>query len=427
MKKKALSSLLITTILLSACTSEVPAETLESIYVDRDDLMYAQNEVLETVAETTESTKETSEITTTEAEAEETTTTQNNAVPTATTTKPKVETPIIKESILNTTVDEYIDANFSFDYIEVTIYKPVEEYVTVEEEEIDLGEYGTTTITVETPVSRTGVSHKVDIKESPYMLYRQMFGHSQNLEVTDNEPIIFDIRSDDKNPYDFLFRGIEHQYSTHYLTIQDENGNRKEYTGNEDEELLGTYDDGKIYFEVQDKDNSIFEPKGFNKVTFKQLDYAKIKAVATRLPSIAKLDSEGNAVLYKDMFVYYNIKLPKEDKEHRLTVGMTMQSIYELIGEGTIIEGTNILKEKGSEKGITEDVTEEVKLHVYKTKDYTLVIEEKEFPDLKPTEGSNAPEKTVLANTIILIQNNVEFNKTEVTAYTDTTTTPSEA
>ena len=430
MKKKLICFALITAILFSSCSNDIPAETLESIYVDRDDLMYAENEIIETIAATTEETVEPEETTTSAEEPEETTTTVQNTSKPTTTTKPKDDNPVIKESILNTTVDDYIDAKFSFEYVEVYTYDPVDEYETITEEVVDLGEYGTIIVTNETPISRIGVSHKMDISEKPYTLYRQMFGKNQRLEITNNEPIIYDIRSDRENPYDFLFRGIEHQYSPHYYTIQDEDGNIREYTGREDKELLGNYDDGKIYLEVQNSDKRVYQPKGFDIYSLKQLEYAKVKALATRLPNVEKLDSQGNAVLFKDMFVYYNIKLPKEEEVHRITVGMTMQSIYDLIGEGTIIEGTNILKEKGSEKGITEDITEEVKLHVYKTKDYTLVIEEKEFRDLKPKEGTNAPEKTILAETIILIQNTVEFKEpdtTETSETTDTTTPPAEA
>ena len=55
---------------------------------------------------------------------------------------------------------------------------------------------------------------------------------------------------------------------------------------------------------------------------------------------------------------------------------------------------------------------EEVTYYVYKTADYTLIVEKQDYPDIKPEKyqiEEGVSEETVLIKTIFLIKNEAEL------------------
>ena len=337
----AISSL----ILLSSCSNNensIPEETTAPIYVDRDELEYAEgdgtNEQLRPDATDSSSNESTMQPVIDQDSSE-------SSPPSTTTSKPGTTTPAPDNNPLD------------------DIYSVAEDQV-LEKTDISLGKMKIACYDNQSENGMSGLSTVITFGDQPYGYYRDnLFPHNGAQYI--DQPYTLDI---EQNGLSFKFDG-----AGHYI--------RKAGEENGAQLWLELENDGSIV--PNERVGSIQAADGYD---------VNLKGIAVRLGEFERVYSNGYAK-YKPT-VPVTFLTDKVDIE----VGMPFQLVTAALGEGTVIAVQN-----------EENQTEEY--HIFKTNDFTLILEKAEYPDIKPSmqpdEESAAPKETILVQTVILIKDEI--------------------
>lgn len=235
--------------------------------------------------------------------------------------------------------------------------------------------------------TKTGFSTYFNLDYYPYGVYATDMLPTNGAKYVDN-PLEITVGEGDKSDYAFEFTGAGHCLST---TLKEKG-----------EDCT----DPDFWLEVE-KDGKVL---GLNTVS-KQSVAAKyqtaVKGIAVKLTDFEFVDMDGYAV--DNPFVPFTFTISSKTGEHELKVGMPFDKFNEYIGgEGQIIR-TDVIDEQ------TETSTE-MTYYVYKSKDYTFVIEKKTLKELLPSDSEYAdPELYEFANEdlvtlIICIKNEADYS-----------------
>lgn len=382
MKKRIISTcILLSCFLLTSCAGEdnsEPAETTAPIYVENEGLLYAENGVLESAS------IEAAESEESEAPANNSSETPENSKPSVptggdggnspSTTNPGSNTPAPddkddepKDSIYNTTIEPNLDkSDISFGMVNYVYY----DNIIVSEDENRPGE---------TSIKKSGTSTYLVLGDLSYgMMKADILVHNGATYIED--PFIIQANEDDANNNEFEFTGTGHYFKK-------SNG---EYGTN-------------FYLELE-QNNEIVPAKKVKNIKVADAYNVAIKGIAVKLGEFDKVTSRGYADNNTQPYIIKFIaNTPSGEQE--IEVGMPYQQLVNLLGEGTEIK-VNVASDDESTEA------EEVSLYVYKTDDYTMLVEKTEYPDIKPdeiyVEEDGVSENTVLISTIILIKNEAE-------------------
>lgn len=408
MKKKVISGIVLTAMLLSitSCNKEEVVETTtKPINVDRDDLMYAENEIL---PEVTTSMTEAVEITTTI----ETSTTPATS-PMTDKEGEKINNPQYpslpyeyKDSVYNTTIDKYLT---DVDFGKVVVYKW---------EEIN-------------GADRKGVGFPIYVGTADYYYQGIAYSFLNGAEIScyDDEkedyPYEIKITEDDKNPYSFSFFG-----AGHYIGL---------------DRIVNEIEKPNFYLELEtlnsNGDRIIINLDYIPNLKSNLTDCAGIKAIATKLSDFIGFDENGVSLFDEDISLYYVAEI--DGNEFSFYTGMPFSYLKEKLGEPIEITGKNKML-VDEEKNITLNDIEESTYYVYKTVDYTLVLETGDIREIAKEvidnnvyitvgEGDDKYEISIddypeeqaeIITSIILIRNRVEYNQNFINR--TVTTTPAE-
>lgn len=274
-------------------------------------------------------------------------------------------------------------------------------------------------LTITLPINsyeRTGISEEREFGAGPYYFYclGKFCGGYISSYLEKSDPLVINFEQSEKCKWRFNFSAFEQKMTMEDGSeIDDSLVLTSEQKGKEDQA-----DEGHYYFELMRDGKIIRDP---NKIPThpSDLNDTDVKAVATTLGDFEKLTNTGDAsYLPKTEITYFvDVKGDKERKE--LKVGMSYQSLVDMIGEGIKVETTETNE-------ITGEVTDKT-YYIYKTDEFTLVIETFEYED-KEYESpllEGYPDDKVLVKTIILLDNEFEYreDEEETTATTTTTTT----
>ena len=414
--KKGASIALVLTLLFNICscsnsaTKETESTTQELIKVQRDEY----------------------ETATSEEEAEPITTTSEKERPTpeipkftkaTTTTKPKeTKKPVIatpqdydydpKENIYNSTVEKNIeDSKMIMGDIVIKFnengFKPYDlnDYITEDmmSEEITAEEIAKA-ISDNQQIPTAEFLSEYKFGEDSYGFFRDNFFSSPYYDVmlTENElPVeerkkrevveydewCIDIPLSDKCDYEFKFKGVGLKTTDTIFSTEAEEG----YIASPDTNT-------QCYIEIE-RDGYIINPQNIYSQNILEQYSSSLKAIALKLNDIENVTSNGYAKISPILPITFDIH--NEDKTERfaLSIGMPYKEFEDVFGAGTKI-AKDVIDEE------TEEVSEEA-YYVYKTKEYTLIIQKTEYEDIeKPIfYDDDLPDTPELISTIILIRN----------------------
>lgn len=380
MKKLILSIILIVGVLSTAgCSNEETSSVSEtkepSIYVERDDLLYGDDDSSE--PSQSESTPSESSNPEEKPAPDQSGGAGGGAVPSTTQTSgditapegtlPDLEEP--DESIYNTTVEQIIeDMDVSFGKIYITHYSP--DYADTENAIFDEEAENN---------PRIGIGREFVLGDNSYGFYRDNLLAVNGATFID-DPFKVSIQETPECPYAFSFVGAGH------------------YLAKADKEL------GSNFWLELERDGAVLTHTGIKKISAAGGYSVAVKGIAVKLGDFDAILSSGSANYKPQVSLKFIVTV--DGKEHDISVGMPYQSLVDILGEGTEMTGELVIDE---ETGKTEDVT----YYVYKTADYTLIIEKQDYPDIKPkevfVEEYGVSEETVLIKTIFLIKNEAEL------------------
>lgn len=207
-------------------------------------------------------------------------------------------------------------------------------------------------------------------------------------EVIEYDEWCIDIPLNDKSDYEFKFKGIGLKTTETIGSVEAEEG----YIKSPD---LNT----QFYIEVE-RDGYIINPQRIKNQSIKEDYSTSLKAIALKLGEIENVTSNGYAKISPILPITFDINNEKDKNDKfQLTLGMPYKTFIDKFGEGT-----KIAKDVTDEE--TKEVSEEA-YYVYKTEDYTLIIQKSEYEEIeKPLfYNDDLPEKPELISTIILIRN----------------------
>ncbi len=381
MKKRLLATLLLSSLLLTAgCSKEETsvADTQEaSIYVERNDMAYGtDSEADHSDEEGDIDTQTTDEPTSSRNQTDEI---GNGTMPSTTATSRTTPTgnPASKDdepddSVYNTTVDlDTEEAQASFGKIEIIHYNNVWE--------ADASGTDDTIKKNDDSINRTGIGRYFTLGDNSYGFYRDNLLATNGATFTD-DPFKVSIEETDENPYAFTFVG-----AGHYLKRASEQNSN-------------------FWLELE-RNGEVLTHTAISKISAAGGYSVAVKGIAVKLGDFDSIKSDGSAKYYPEVSLIFYITLP-DGTEHQIAVGTPYKSLVDILGEGTKMTGKIVIDEETREE-------EEVTYYVYKTADYTLIVEKQEYPDIKPekyqVEEFGVSEETVLIKTIFLIKNEAEL------------------
>lgn len=380
MKKRISAIVLVFCILLAAGCSNVEtsiSETQEaSIYVERNDMAFGTDSEAE-------QSDESDELGSVDASTDEPSSTENpksetgnGNVPTTTTPLNNTTgnpTPTEKEpdsNVYNTTVDiDTEETQASFGKIRIVHYKTAENNIS--EDDADARKR-------DDNLNRSGTGRYFSLGDSSYGFYRDNLLATNGATFTE-DPFKVSIAETSNNPYAFNFVG-----AGHYLKRESENSS-------------------SFWLELE-RNGEVLTHTAIGKITPAGGYSVAVKGIAVKLGEFNRVKTNGNADYNPEVSLTFFITLPN-GTEHEISVGTPYQSLVDILGEGTKMTGKIIVDE---ETGKEEEVT----YYVYKTADYTLIVEKQDYPDIKPEKyqiEEGVSEETVLIKTIFLIKNEAEL------------------
>lgn len=364
-------SFLSATLLLSACSAEpeepVSVETTAPMYVERDDMLYAEQGIQISDKETTES-----------AESEPVKPSDSSTAPSepdgggGAGTKPikdsggKPEDNIPPDSVYNTTILPNIDdSEATFGKIELVFYN-------------NQTEDDNTDKSAEEGGGKTGIGTDFILGEQSYGYYRDnLLAHNGATFINEHFEIM--IEQGGKSDFAFEFNGAGHHLK-------------------EADAALGP----NFFLEVE-KNGVVLKTERVEKIRPADGYNVAVKAIAVKLGEFERLKSTGYADSKSQVQLSFEVKTNEET--HTLEVGMPYAALVDILGEGAELTADVVVDE---ESGATEEVT----YYVYKTPEYTLIVEKQDYPDIKPEQyqiDEGVSPDTVLVKSIILIRNKAEL------------------
>lgn len=366
MKKRVITILLVSSILFSGCSKEEVSSVNEPqeppIYVERDDLLYSDGETEQT-SDSNTSTEDTP------SEGKPTETTPSNeggsggGSPSATnpsgggTNHPAPTDENDPDEVYNTTVKPNLeDTEATFGKIQITHFSEI-----INEEE------------------RSGIGREFELGDNSYGFYRDNLLATNGATFID-DPFKVSIKQSEECPYAFDFVG-----AGHYLK-------------------KANAEQGSNFWLEVEKDGSVLTHTAIKKITPAGGYSIAVKGIAVKLGEFDRVTANGDADYFPEVTLSFLANVHGSEKN--IKVGMTYQSLVDLLGEGTEITGEIVIDEETGE-------TEEVTYFVYKTTDFTLIVEKTYYPDIKPdplyVQEEGVSEDTVLISTIFLIKNEAEL------------------
>ena len=344
-------SVLSSLLFLSSCAQNedsVTAETTPPIYVDRDDLQYAESNRTNEQLPSDESSNPSDEAvdepdnpsTGNHGNGEVTTrpsvtTSRNSGNP----NEPEPTQDPLPDDIYNVRIEPNLsDTNISLGEIKITCYNTIDDN------------------------GMTGFSTVFTLGEQAYGSYRDnLFPHNGAQYIS--QPYTLDI---EQGGIAFKFDGAGH----YIKNTGDENGAQMWFELERDDSII-----------PNEKVGSIQPADGYN---------VSLKGIAVKLGDFTDIYSNGYAK-YKPA-----VQLKFLTEKIDIEVGMPFYLVTETFGEGTVIAADNG-EEQRSE------------YHIYKNKEYTLILEKTEYPDIQTPVSQEAditaPEDTILVRSMFLILN----------------------
>lgn len=365
MKKRVITILLVSSILFTGCNKEEVSSVSEPqeppIYVDRDDLLYSDGETEPTSDDNT-STEDTP------SEDKPSTTKPSNeggsgggspstTKPTGGNNRPEPSEAEDPDEVYNTTVEPNLEeTEATFGKIKIAHYSDT----------ID-GE------------AQAGISREFELGDNSYGFYRDNLLATNGATFID-DPFKVSIEKSEECPYAFDFVG-----AGHYLK-------------------KANVEQGSNFWLEVEKDGSVLTHTAIKKITPAGGYSIAVKGIAVKLGQFDRVMANGYADYSPKVALTFLATV--HGSEEMIKVGMPYQSLVDLLGEGTEITGEIVIDE---ETGETEDVT----YYVYKTADFTLIVEKTYYPDIKPdplyVQEEGVSEDTVLVSTIFLIKNEAKL------------------
>lgn len=409
---KKISVLLAAIMIVASCGNGNAEETTETLVnVTKEGLGYEVNgstyeEVIETEAteeSTTEETTTTTKVEETETNAESTSITTVPTEATTTTTTQTTNGNYVStekyENIYNSTVEKNLE-NVRFGEIKISYYEDgfvrydVNDYIKdfdinnfTEQDEKKLIE----ALSQNKSEYQEYIYTTVKVGEHPYDIWHYSLANikggvslssaivthrneEERKDVVDEYNI--NVVKDADNKYEYKFKGAGHYYYN-----------------------IGDMEIPSFYLETE-QEGYIIDPQKLRGLILDEGQYISVKAFAMKLNSdVEEVTSSGYAKLPSDNFPIAFIA-KTENEIFELEVGMPFSKLTEILGQGEKLTETIKSEIEGEEDTVNE-------YYVYKTTDYTLVVQRSEYPDIKRPQfyDETLPNTVELVSTIILIDN----------------------
>ena len=429
MKKRIASALLLSVLIVSSCNGSVTEETEQSTKaVSMENLDYAETTAIEDETEkddvTTVTDKDGNPVTLIIESGESTKVITGDGNPTGSGNGGNGGNG--GNSGNNSTPDKYTDIeiepvkDLTFGNIKVAYYfhtertneateytlKGFEDALRADGVEItDKIKKALTFETTSNSYTRSGISEEHTFGEGPYFFYNLggWCGGYISSCLKDSKPFTINFEQSDKCKWKFNFSSFEQRITNSEGEAIDDS-----YVLTEEEKEAEDQvdDEGHYYFELMKNGKIIRDPEKIPSHP-SDLNDTDVKAIATTLGDFEKLTNTGNASYLPKTEITYYVDVKGDEERKELKVGMSYQSLVDMIGEGVKVETTETNE-------ITGEVTDKT-YYIYKTDEFTLVVETFEYED-KEYESplmEDYPDDKILVKTIILLDNEFEYRESE--------------